>query len=370
MPDLIDHLFEKFSKSIMKKNKGVATTPNNSSSLKNQIISSFILTKNNYSRELKNNLSGLISGKISKDEYLVLQRSAIKTAYENSYLAGKTYSQTTEMTLGDDERRSLAYQTTQEMSFMTKFADDVINQGGKMNYFKRLQMYVDGLNAVFMAGRVAYLPEQVEIIWQLGETDKHCVDCLSFAANSPYSKKTLPTLPRAGNSRCLSNCRCRLNYRFIGSDDKHINFVLENYVANGNIPSENAVENLSALRDGFYYWRGLSEIDQEKSSFDMANEYKQQYFEYIQNQKLAVKKDLPVSKYLAEIRKFNKGFMFTRIPDFEINEVVCVYFGIHQYYLSIRNINGNVITGKSIYGEDMTFDMTETIVFRLNKRVS
>ena len=370
MPDLLDHLFEKFSKSIMKKNKGVATTPNNSSSLKNQIISSFILTKNNYSRELKNNLSGLIGGKISKDEYLVLQRSAIKTAYENSYLAGKTYSQTTEMTLGDDERRSLAYQTTQEMSFMTKFADDVINQGGKMNYFKRLQMYVDGLNAVFMAGRVAYLPEQVEIIWQLGETDKHCVDCLSFAANSPYSKKTLPTLPRAGNSRCLSNCRCRLNYRFIGSDDKHINFVLENYVANGNIPSENAVENLSALRDGFYYWRGLSEIDQEKSSVDMANEYRQQYVEYIQNQKLAVKKDLPVSKYLAEIRKFNKGFMFTRIPDFEINEVVCVYFGIHQYYLSIRNINGNVITGKSIYGEDMTFDMTETIVFRLNKRVS
>lgn len=35
-------------------------------------------------------------------------------------------------------------------------------------------------------------------------------DCLVLAANSPYTKWNLPTVPKSGATRCLSNCKCKL----------------------------------------------------------------------------------------------------------------------------------------------------------------
>ena len=104
---------------MLKKNKNVGTTPT-SPSFRKTAVENFILAKKAYARTLKNNLSKLINGEINKSDFLSVQRTTINTAYQAAYLAGKTYTQSTETTLGDDERRSLVYHTTQEMKFLEK----------------------------------------------------------------------------------------------------------------------------------------------------------------------------------------------------------------------------------------------------------
>jgi hypothetical protein len=39
---------------------------------------------------------------------------------------------------------------------------------------------------------------------------EHCPDCPPLAAGSPYKWDKLPTVPRAGSTRCRSNCLCFL----------------------------------------------------------------------------------------------------------------------------------------------------------------
>jgi intein/homing endonuclease len=42
----------------------------------------------------------------------------------------------------------------------------------------------------------------------------NCSDCLELAANSPYTRKMLPAVPRDGSSRCLVGCKCHLSVSY------------------------------------------------------------------------------------------------------------------------------------------------------------
>lgn len=50
----------------------------------------------------------------------------------------------------------------------------------------------------------------VLIVWQLGEDEDHCEDCLGLADGSPYSKGQVPTWPKAGDTQCFDNCYCSI----------------------------------------------------------------------------------------------------------------------------------------------------------------
>ena len=74
-------------------------------------------------------------------------------------------------------------------------------------------MYVETLDGVFHHGQVDGSPDFVKIHWVLHEA-RHCDSCIKIAAGSPYTKKTLPAVPRDGTSHCLSNCRCELRFEY------------------------------------------------------------------------------------------------------------------------------------------------------------
>lgn len=40
--------------------------------------------------------------------------------------------------------------------------------------------------------------------------EDNCDDCPRIAASSPYTKSTLPTFPGAGQTQCVTNCKCVL----------------------------------------------------------------------------------------------------------------------------------------------------------------
>jgi hypothetical protein len=74
----------------------------------------------------------------------------------------------------------------------------------------RLTLYAKRLRGT---ANEAWLESQTAgtmIIWQLGSTERHCGDCPSLAAGSPYHAQLLLQTPGDGSTQCGSNCDCSI----------------------------------------------------------------------------------------------------------------------------------------------------------------
>jgi hypothetical protein len=78
-------------------------------------------------------------------------------------------------------------------------------------YAKRAGYYADSGKAQFFNGMVNGAGENVEISWVLGTVEEHCHDCPVLASKT-YTWQTLPTTPGAGDTECLFNCACHLEF--------------------------------------------------------------------------------------------------------------------------------------------------------------
>lgn len=99
-----------------------------------------------------------------------------------------------------------------EASYAKQMARELRDGSSRWTRQDRVQRYAQALDSVAWNAKVESMPDSVEIDWVLGVAE-HCDDCLLVAANGPYSKDTLPTVPRAGDTACHSNCRCKLVFR-------------------------------------------------------------------------------------------------------------------------------------------------------------
>jgi hypothetical protein len=177
---------------MLKKNRGNALPITWSSKMKQRIIGDYIKIKDEYHKQLITNMKLYASKAISRVDYLAAQKMAMKKAYTEAYANGKIFGQGHYNGVDETERRFIAFQVNKEMQYMTNFADDIAAGAGKMPYVRRMGMYSDSLDAMFGFGRLVYMPEDSKIIWQMGDTDKHCIDCIVFSSKNPYTKKTLP----------------------------------------------------------------------------------------------------------------------------------------------------------------------------------
>lgn len=106
-----------------------------------------------------------------------------------------------------------------EMRFLNKFVKAVTEQDYKMPLDRRTGMYIDALESFYDSARVMGMPATSLFRW-VGKKDKRvCKSCEYLVRNGPYHKKNLPTVPRAGLTVCLTNCRHRLLVRVVGSDE-------------------------------------------------------------------------------------------------------------------------------------------------------
>lgn len=105
----------------------------------------------------------------------------------------------------------------EELRYMSKFVKAIYKDSTSMTIENRMRLYVNGLDGLFGAGRVAALPAN-SVIWWAGPVDKNkCESCFYMRDNSPYMPHTLPTTPRAGDTLCLGNCRDKLVVRLAES---------------------------------------------------------------------------------------------------------------------------------------------------------
>lgn len=166
--------------------------------------------------EFQTSLSGILQsyqkGQISADVMESMWRSEIKDAWQQAYKLG-VGSVGNPFGIWEEDKSWLKGAEAEEFGYLGKFVDDIKQSELTMGIEDRLAMYVETLDGVYHHGQVDGSPEFVKIHWILKEA-KHCDDCIRYAARSPYTKKTLPAVPRDGNSRCLSHCQCVLRFEY------------------------------------------------------------------------------------------------------------------------------------------------------------
>lgn len=84
--------------------------------------------------------------------------------------------------------------------------------GPGLSPVRRIENYADAARSTFSAGRVLHLPSDVLLYWTISRGE-NCPDCLELQRLSPFTPRTLPTTPKAGATRCLHNCKCRVIVR-------------------------------------------------------------------------------------------------------------------------------------------------------------
>jgi hypothetical protein len=170
----------------------------------------------NLKGEFRDALFGILEsyqkGEITADVMESMWRSEIKGSWEKAYEFG-VRSVGNPFGVWEQDKSWLKGAETEEYGYLGSFVDDIKNNELTMGVEDRLAMYVETLDGVYHHGMVDGSPEFVKIHWILKEA-KHCDDCIRFAAGGPYTKKTLPAVPRDGTSRCLSNCRCELRFEY------------------------------------------------------------------------------------------------------------------------------------------------------------
>lgn len=143
-------------------------------------------------------------------------RASIREHWLQAYALGNR-SEGYTAGLEDVDRTWLKGAWGEEYRYLGKFVQALDNDALNMPADDRLDMYVETLDGMFHAGRVDALPENVKIHWRLGAVrTEHCKGCLQLAAEGPYDKpgaggpNPLWTTPRAGDTPCITGCRCSL----------------------------------------------------------------------------------------------------------------------------------------------------------------
>lgn len=112
--------------------------------------------------------------------------------------------------LGSHDQFWLRGAIKQEQGFISNFAKQL--RQGKVSLKQaqaRLDQYTRALDSARIHTWVEKAPHDIRIYWRLGIA-RHCPDCLVLDANSPYTRKSLPTVPRAGMTQCKGRCACSL----------------------------------------------------------------------------------------------------------------------------------------------------------------
>lgn len=157
-----------------------------------------------YFRQFNSLTKQLEDGKISIKDFNRKSQDLITTNFNKAYSLGKKK-------LDDGDEEYLRRASQEEMKFARQFGKDIKDGNLRMPREKRAAMYGQTLNGITWHAKVETQPDDVRIYWKLGKAE-HCDDCIILAANSPYTKWNLPTTPRAGATRCLSHCQCKLTF--------------------------------------------------------------------------------------------------------------------------------------------------------------
>lgn len=113
-------------------------------------------------------------------------------------------------------------QSVPEIDFLTGFVNDLVDNDpryiaddGAVNVdevLRRMRMYEGKLRGSEGWGHVDVLTPTEDIWWVIAGIEDHCEVCPYNESVSPWTKETLYTTPGSGDTPCLFNCKCHLEF--------------------------------------------------------------------------------------------------------------------------------------------------------------
>lgn len=142
--------------------------------------------------------------------FSLLTDAHARATYVGRYRAGDVAP------IDEDDRRFAEEVMRGEDAFLARFEDALrsgryTREDGSLKQsaiLSRLSLYRDRVGGT--ANEAFALAAGGLLHWRLGEEAVHCPECPKLAEGSPYPWDQIPTYPRAGETTCLSRCRCRL----------------------------------------------------------------------------------------------------------------------------------------------------------------
>jgi hypothetical protein len=146
-------------------------------------------------------------------------RHMLAQGYRTSFQLGKTFpgtQQLPDLTAADTGRISI------ELNAEYGFLDGLLEEARRRHEVtdtpfglyiaNRARLYAEALRSLFYYGQLAQHASTDPVWWVLVELADHCSVCPELAAGSPYTVATLPTVPSRGDTPCLGNCKCFLDF--------------------------------------------------------------------------------------------------------------------------------------------------------------
>jgi hypothetical protein len=158
--------------------------------------------------EMRSLTQQLIDGTISRGDWYVGMERQIRLANVSASAAARGgWAQMTQSDWG-----AVGQQVRAQYDYLRNFANEIASGKQRLNgsALVRADLYGQAARGNFeeMRRRMAKLEGMTEEMRVLGEAD-HCDDCLSAAGHwAPIG-----TLPRIGDSQCVTNCPCTFKYR-------------------------------------------------------------------------------------------------------------------------------------------------------------
>lgn len=151
----------------------------------------------------------LYAGDISLAKWQVAVASELKDAH----LAQAMFAVGGRANMGQAEFGRVGQTLREQYAFLNDFAKQIAN--GEVSE----RMAIARIEHFGSSATQSYWNEYADkstglIDWLLGAVDEqNCDLCPRFAANSPYTKDTLPARPADGSTPCKGRCRCTLSRR-------------------------------------------------------------------------------------------------------------------------------------------------------------
>jgi len=164
----------------------------------------FIGIQNTVNNRLQAELEKFDDQTISKKTFLKRAKSILTSGYKTAYLKGSGLS-----SLDQHGKDWITAFSEKQFPYLESFAEDIDASEGMMDYDTRAEMYAKAVQSAYWSGSAAEAPEGVKMAW-ITTANESCEDCLELESGGPYSPDELPTTPGAGDTKCLSRCRCYL----------------------------------------------------------------------------------------------------------------------------------------------------------------
>jgi len=159
----------------------------------------------------------LHQGKLSAQEWYSWFSSILLERHADSWILGRRLS-------GDDSRPSIEDELVgrakadSESQWLLTFLEK-IEAGGYLDGEGKLRLSPIVSRSMLYAGKIRGTAndalintseDSAQFEWRLGGVEKHCSDCPTFAAMSPWAKDELGVWPGGGDTPCLGNCKCSI----------------------------------------------------------------------------------------------------------------------------------------------------------------